>query len=150
MSNLATTYVREGKYAQAEALFTQTFEIQKRVLGPENPLTAVTVYNLGGVAARQGDKDKAIALLSQSVDHGLLPWVDLEIEKDPISSHSMTTRASLPSSFTPNKSLRTSKGPPPHRGPKESDSEPRALTFSPPSPAAGSVAPYEQRRAAAQ
>jgi len=89
MSNLATTYVREGKYAQAEALFTQTFEIQKRVLGPENPLTAVTVYNLGGVAARQGDKDKAIALLSQSVDHGLLPWVDLEIEKDPdlISLH---------------------------------------------------------------
>jgi eukaryotic-like serine/threonine-protein kinase len=82
MSNLATTYVREGKYALAEALFTQTFEIQKRVLGPENPLTAVTVYNLGGVAARQADKDKAIALLSQSVDHGLLPWVDLEIEKD--------------------------------------------------------------------
>ena len=82
MSNLATTYVREGKYAQAEALFTRTLEIQKRVVGPENPLTAVTVYNLGGVAARQGNEDKAIALLSQSVDHGLLPWVDLEIERD--------------------------------------------------------------------
>jgi serine/threonine protein kinase/tetratricopeptide (TPR) repeat protein len=82
MGNLATNYVWEGKYAQAEALLTQTFEIQKRVLGPENPSTAVTVYNLGGVAARRGDKDKAIALLSQSVDHGLLPWVDLGIEKD--------------------------------------------------------------------
>jgi Flp pilus assembly protein TadD len=82
MSNLGTTYVREGKYAQAEALFTQALEIQKRVMGPENPLTAVTVYNLGGLAARRGDKDKAIALLNQSVNHGLFPWVDLQIDQD--------------------------------------------------------------------
>jgi len=82
MGNLAASYVGEGKYAQAEVLFTQTLEIQKRVLGPENPLTAVTLYNLGGVAAHLGDKDKALALLGQSVDHGLLPWVDLGMEKD--------------------------------------------------------------------
>jgi eukaryotic-like serine/threonine-protein kinase len=82
MGNLATTYVREGKFTQAEALYTQTFEIQKRALGPENPYTAVTLYNLGGVAARQGHEDRAIALLTQSVDHGLLPRVDLEMDKD--------------------------------------------------------------------
>ncbi len=82
MSNLAIVYVEEEKFAQAEALFTQTLEIQKRVLGPEDHRTAETVYNLGCVAARRGDKDRAIALLSQSVDHGLRPNMDLGIEKD--------------------------------------------------------------------
>ena len=39
-------------------------------------------YNLGCVAARRGNKDQAIALLSQSVDHGLPPRDDLGMEKD--------------------------------------------------------------------
>jgi eukaryotic-like serine/threonine-protein kinase len=82
MHNLANAYMEEGKYAQAETLGMQTWEIKKRVLGPEHPDTALTVYNLGCVAAHRGDKDKAIALLRQSVDHGLYPYIDMGIEKD--------------------------------------------------------------------
>jgi tetratricopeptide (TPR) repeat protein len=82
MNLLAAVYMDEGKYAQAEALFTQTLEVHKRVLGPENPDTAGIIYNLGCLAARRGNKDQAIALLRQSVDHGLYPSADLGIGKD--------------------------------------------------------------------
>jgi serine/threonine protein kinase/Tfp pilus assembly protein PilF len=82
MTNLANDYLYEGKYPEAEALYTQTWEIQKRVLGPEHPDTAATLYDLACVAARRGNKDRAIALLGQSVDHGLDPRGDLGIEKD--------------------------------------------------------------------
>jgi eukaryotic-like serine/threonine-protein kinase len=83
MNNLATIYFHEGRWAQAEILFTQTLEIEKRVLGPESPDTAVSVYNLSCAAARRGDKERAIALLRQAVDHGLFPYVDLAIDQDP-------------------------------------------------------------------
>jgi eukaryotic-like serine/threonine-protein kinase len=82
MNNLANVYMQENNYAQAEKLFVQTLEIRKRVLGPESADTASSVYNMGCLAARRGDKDQAIALLSQSVDHGLAPRVDLAMEKD--------------------------------------------------------------------
>jgi eukaryotic-like serine/threonine-protein kinase len=82
MGNLAQVYLDEGNYAQAETFFNRTFEIMKRVLGPENPYTAITLYNLGCLAARQGKKDQAISMLGQSVDHGLLPRVDLAIGND--------------------------------------------------------------------
>jgi eukaryotic-like serine/threonine-protein kinase len=82
MSNLATAYIDEGKLAQAEALFVRILEIRKRILGPEHPSTAVTLYNLACVAARRGDKDKAIALLSESVNEGLSPANDLGMDRD--------------------------------------------------------------------
>lgn len=82
MTNLANDYLYEGKYPEAEALYRQTWEIQKRVLGPEHPDTAATLYDLACVAARRGDKDQAIALLGQTVDHGLDPRGDLGIEND--------------------------------------------------------------------
>jgi eukaryotic-like serine/threonine-protein kinase len=97
MDTLAADYVLEGKYAQAEALFNRAWEIMKRVLGPDHVLTAETLYNLACVTARRGEKDRAIALLGQSVDHGLLPRVDLGIEKDSdlISLHSDPRFAAL-------------------------------------------------------
>jgi eukaryotic-like serine/threonine-protein kinase len=82
MNNLADDYINEGKYAQLEAILVQILEIQKRVLGPENSHTATTLYNLGCMAARRGDKEKAIALLSQAVDHGLSPREDLAMGQD--------------------------------------------------------------------
>jgi Tfp pilus assembly protein PilF len=82
MSNLADCYAHEGKFAQAEGLFIQTLEMRKRVLGPEHPVTAQTLYNVGSVAARRGDKDRAISRLSESVDHGLPPHDALEMETD--------------------------------------------------------------------
>ena len=82
MGNLALVYEFEGKHAQAESLLVQTLEIRKRVFGPEHPETAATLYNLGCFAARRGDQDQAFALFSQSVDHGLPPYLDLGMEKD--------------------------------------------------------------------
>ena len=82
MNDLAADYVAQGKYAQAEGLYTQTLEIRKRVLGPEHPKTAEILYSLACVAALRGDKDRAIVLMSQSVDHGLSPRLDLRFEKD--------------------------------------------------------------------
>jgi Tfp pilus assembly protein PilF len=79
---LGGIYFQEGKYAQAEAIFTQELETRKRILGPEHPDTAQTLYNLACAAAHRGDKERAIALLSQSVDHGLPRNDSLGIEND--------------------------------------------------------------------
>ena len=46
MNNLASVYDDQGKYAQAEALDSQTLEIQRRVLGPEHPDTLSSMNNL--------------------------------------------------------------------------------------------------------
>jgi hypothetical protein len=83
MDLLGLVYADEGKYAKAEGLLAPTLEIRRRVLGSEHPETAATVYHLGCLAAHRGDKDKAIALLNQAVDHGLARRDELEIEKDP-------------------------------------------------------------------
>jgi len=82
VGDLASDYMEWGKYAQAEALYTQTLEIQKRVLGPDNPDTAETKYNMGCLEAQRGDKDRAITLLRDAVDHGLAPYIDLGMAKD--------------------------------------------------------------------
>jgi hypothetical protein len=82
MGNLANVYMSEGKYAWAELLFAQTVEVQKRALGPESSDAAQTTYFMARLEARRGDKDKAVALLSNAVNHGLPPSVDAGIEKD--------------------------------------------------------------------
>jgi eukaryotic-like serine/threonine-protein kinase len=82
MNNLADVYGHEGKFVEAKAILAETLEIQKRVLGPGHPDTAITMYSLGGLAARRGDRDEAIAYLSESVDHGLTPAGDLNMEAD--------------------------------------------------------------------
>ena len=83
MNNLASVLMDEGRYAEAEKLFRETLEIRRRVLGPENPDTARSTYNLSCIAARRGRRDEALSVLSQAVDHGLSPSVDLGIDKDP-------------------------------------------------------------------
>jgi len=79
---LANALSQDGKYAQSEALFSQALEVQQRRLGRGNPQTAVTKYNWGCMEARKGDKDKAIALLTDAVDHGLPPRAGLGMESD--------------------------------------------------------------------
>ena len=82
MDDLANDYMEMGKYAQAESIFSQTLEIKQRTLGPENPDTAVTKYNMGCLEAKRGNNDRAIALISNAIDHGLRPNVDLGIASD--------------------------------------------------------------------
>jgi eukaryotic-like serine/threonine-protein kinase len=83
LSNLGNTLMEEGRYVEAEKIFRETLDIQKRVLGPEHPDTANPTYNLACIAAHRGRRDEAFLLLRQAVDHGLAPYADLGIDKDP-------------------------------------------------------------------
>jgi len=74
LGNLGILYTEEGKYAQAEVTFSQLLEIERRVNGPGSPGAASAKYNWACLEARQGNKDKAMALLSDAVDHGLPPY----------------------------------------------------------------------------
>jgi tetratricopeptide (TPR) repeat protein len=83
VSNLAIVLVEEGRYAAAEKSLRETLGIQRRILEPEHPDTALSTYNIGCMLARKGDRDEALSLLRQAVDHGLAPHTDLGLEKDP-------------------------------------------------------------------
>jgi eukaryotic-like serine/threonine-protein kinase len=67
MNNLAIVYWCEGKYPQAEALFSQTIEISRRVLGPEHPYTLNTMSNLAPVYTNEGKYAQADALFNQTL-----------------------------------------------------------------------------------
>ena len=58
----------QGKYAQAEALFSQTLEIQRRVLGPEHASTLMSMDNLASVQYVQGKYAQAQALFNQTLE----------------------------------------------------------------------------------
>jgi tetratricopeptide (TPR) repeat protein len=82
MVALANDYMEEGKYKMAEALDLQAMEIAKRVAGPEDSITATINYNMACLKAHLGDKNGAIALLAEAVDHGFAPGDDLGIDTD--------------------------------------------------------------------
>jgi hypothetical protein len=79
-----------GHTLQATALVNEAYlrliqgssDVERRRLGPDNPDTALSAYNLGCAAAHQGHRDEALSLLAQAVDHGLAPFGDLAIESD--------------------------------------------------------------------
>jgi hypothetical protein len=55
MNNLAfIAYYLQGKYPQAEALLSQTLEIERRALGSEHPITLWTLSGLASMYQRQG------------------------------------------------------------------------------------------------
>jgi len=82
-NDLAIVLLNERHYAEAEKLHQDTLAVQRRVQGPESPDAASSTYNLGCVAALRGRRDEALSLLSEAVDHGLRPSVDLYLDKDP-------------------------------------------------------------------
>jgi eukaryotic-like serine/threonine-protein kinase len=82
MVALGNDYMEQGKYNAAEALDVQALEIAKRVQGPDDVVTATIKYNMACLKAHLGDKNAAIALLADAVDHGFLPGDDLGIETD--------------------------------------------------------------------
>jgi non-specific serine/threonine protein kinase/serine/threonine-protein kinase len=83
MSNLAEILTRRGLYARADQLLTETHAAQVRVLGPISPATAVGTYNLACLKLREGNRDEALRLLRDSVDHGLAGWVIKGMPDDP-------------------------------------------------------------------
>jgi hypothetical protein len=82
MVALANDYMEEGKYNLAEALDSQARDVAKRVAGPNDAVTATINYNMACLKAHLGDKNAAIALLADAVDHGFPPGDDLGIETD--------------------------------------------------------------------
>jgi eukaryotic-like serine/threonine-protein kinase len=83
MRDLSVDLSRERRYAEAEKLIGDTINLSRRILGQENQFTASTVYCLGGIEARKGNRPKALSLLRQALDSGLNPSDALEMEKDP-------------------------------------------------------------------
>ena len=73
MSELANTLSVQHRNKEAEQLLEQTLEIQKRVLGENNPDTAMTKYNLACNAALAGNRTEALEFLKDAMDHGLSP-----------------------------------------------------------------------------
>jgi len=51
--NLASALVQQGKYAEAETLYSDVLEAQQRVLGSEHPNTLMTANNLAALSARR-------------------------------------------------------------------------------------------------
>jgi hypothetical protein len=75
--------LHQSRYAEAEKLQEDTLDIQRRVLGPDHPNTAASVYNLAIVKVRKRDPAEALRLLHEAVTHGLSPSDCLGLEKDP-------------------------------------------------------------------
>jgi len=82
MTDLAGTLIRLGQYPEGEKVQREALEIQRRVFGPNHPETAGSMYNFPCLAAHQGHRDEALALLGQAIDRGLAPNVAMAIEKD--------------------------------------------------------------------
>src|SRR5258708_5648848 len=80
---LAVHLSRERRTAEGENLIGMTITLSRRILGQENQFTASTVYCLGGIEARKGNRPNALSLLRQALDTGLNPSDALEMEKDP-------------------------------------------------------------------
>ena len=67
INNLAGLYWSQGRYAEAEPLFLETLETQKRVLGNDHPDTLTSMNNLGGLYIKLRRYDQAAALLEDSL-----------------------------------------------------------------------------------
>ena len=68
MNELAELYCDQGKYAQAEPLYTKVLEVQRRVLGEEHPDTLDTMDNLGALYWNQGKYAQAEPLFTKVLE----------------------------------------------------------------------------------
>jgi len=68
MNNVAVIYRMQGKYAEAEALYRQTLEIQRRTLGPEHPYTLLSMGNLADAEGLLGRYPESEALFSKTIE----------------------------------------------------------------------------------
>jgi hypothetical protein len=83
MMNEAAIQGQMGRDKESELSLRQLLELERRVLGPDQPETAVTLYNLASEVAKKGNSDESLSLLRQSIDHGLLPQYAEAIGTDP-------------------------------------------------------------------
>jgi serine/threonine protein kinase/tetratricopeptide (TPR) repeat protein len=82
MNNLADVLLHLGQYPEAEKLLEETRDIERRTFGPDHPNTAGATYNLACVAEREGNRAKALALLTEAMNHGLAPREAIHMRSD--------------------------------------------------------------------
>jgi len=68
MSRLATTFIFEGRYADAEALLREILALRLRILGREHMSTLATMNNLGTVLLREGRYSESEQTLREALE----------------------------------------------------------------------------------
>jgi Flp pilus assembly protein TadD len=64
---LESVLERRGRYAECESLLTESLAIRRQWLGPEHPLTATVLTNLGVLRYRMGDLEAAEKAIRESL-----------------------------------------------------------------------------------
>ncbi|HUL34866.1 MAG TPA: serine/threonine-protein kinase [Candidatus Eisenbacteria bacterium] len=82
MTEVASALAREQKLGEAEKCLKDLRAIQAKKYGPDDARTAATTYNMACFAARAGEQEKALALLSEAMEHGLGPDIAGQIGED--------------------------------------------------------------------
>ena len=77
----------QGRFAESETLQRETLEIRRRVLGERHPDSLLSLYNLGCLAALQGDRDAALDRLRRAVDEGFAESDLMATDPDLTSLH---------------------------------------------------------------
>jgi tetratricopeptide (TPR) repeat protein len=67
-TNLASVYLAQGNYAQAEPLLTSALEVQRRVLGEDHPITLNTMATLALLYFRQRKHGQAEPLFTKALE----------------------------------------------------------------------------------
>lgn len=72
MASLTRTYIRQGRWKEAEKLGAQVVETKKRVLGEEHPYTLTSIIDLSSIYGDQGRWKEGRGAWSAS--HGSKWW----------------------------------------------------------------------------
>ena len=65
MNNLAALYASQGRYGEAEPLYSETLQLSREVLGPRHPDTLSSMNNLALLYPSQGRYGEAEPLLTR-------------------------------------------------------------------------------------
>ena len=68
MVALAVALTQEGRYSEAEKLYRETTDIERRVFGPEHPDTLAAMSNLANALMEEGRFAEAEKLQRQTLD----------------------------------------------------------------------------------
>ena len=84
MLNLGEFRRDAGREDDAEHTLETLLEIENRSFGPNQGETVVTKYDLASVLVRKGQREEALLLLRQAVEHGLAPRIAQGLPTDPL------------------------------------------------------------------
>ena len=80
--SFALAIAKQKRYQEAEEIYAETLAEIRRVYGPNHPTTAGSIYIIACLEAVQGHSNRALSLLSDALDHGLLSNVARGMESD--------------------------------------------------------------------